>query len=187
MFELPRLLLDMDGIIADFNLYSVRTYNEIHKAGLDENKIHEYLGDHEVIHDSIDPKLFRKPYRDPGAFINLPVIKGSQEAVARLEKYFDIYVVTTQYYGNPTCVHEKHVWLQRHFPSIADKGIFTKHKYMVHGEILVDDRPSNCSTYKIHNPDALTASLTYPWSDKKATDILAPTWEELAQSILEAF
>lgn len=183
----PVLLLDMDGIIADFNLYSLQTYNRIHGTKYDETNVEKYIGDHEVIDPTIDAKALRKPYRDPGSFINLPVIPGSQAAVAKLLNFFDIYVVTTQYYGNPTCVHEKHVWLQRHFPAIADQGIYTKHKPQVRGDILVDDRPTNCQAYKAANPNAKTASLKYPWSGDNHADILAPTWEELANKIIEAF
>ena len=188
MTNKPVLLLDMDGIIADFNLYSIQTYNRLFpNAKLDEKNVNNYIGDHEVIHPSIDPKALRRPYKDPGAFINLPVMIGSQAAIEELEELFDIYVVTTQYYGNPTCVHEKHVWLQRHFPSIADKGIFTKHKSMVKGDILVDDRPANLAAYKAANPKAKTASLEYPWSNPEVTDILSPTWEGLTKKIIGAF
>ena len=183
----PVLLLDMDGIIADFNLYSLQTYNRIFGTKYDESKVDQYIGDHEVIDKSIDVKALRRPYKDPGSFINLPVIPGSQAAVAKLLKFFDIFVVTTQYYGNPTCVHEKHVWLQRHFPAIADQGVFTKHKPQVKGDILVDDRPSNCAAYKAANPGAKTASLQYKWSVPADQDILAPTWEELAEKIIGAF
>jgi len=128
----------MDGIIADFNLYSIQTYNRLYPSlKLDESDVNKYIGDHEVIDPRIDAKALRRPYKDPGSFINLPVISGSQLAVDKLRHFFEIYVLTTQYYGNPTCVHEKHVWLQRHFPAIADQGIFTKHKPMVRGDILV--------------------------------------------------
>ncbi len=182
------LLLDMDGCIADFNKFSIQTYNRVVPgANLDENDIDRYLGDHEVIDPTIDKKILRRPYKEPGSFVNLPVIPGAQEAVARLEKHFNIYLLTTQYYGNPTCVHEKHVWLQRYFPSIADNGIFTKHKPMVKGAIFVDDRPTNLAAWKAKNPEGKTASLQYKWSDPKVTDILAPTWEELATKIIGAF
>lgn len=188
MFEKPDCLLDMDGILANFNLYSLQTYNRlVPSAKLDENNVDKYIGDHEVLDPSIDAKLLRRPYKDPGAFINLPVIPGAQEAVARLEKYFNVYLLTTQYYGNPTCVHEKHVWLQRHFPSIADNGIYTKHKPLVAGAVFVDDRPVNLAAWKARNPSGLTASLQYHWSDPKVTDLLAPTWGELAEKIIGAF
>ncbi len=183
----PTLLLDMDGIIADFDRYSLETYNRIHRTNFDPKDVHKYIGDHEVIHPDIDPKAIRRPFKEPGAFINLPVIPGSQEAIERLLKFFTIFVVTTQYYGNPTCVHEKHVWLQRHFPAIADQGIFTKHKPQVKGDILVDDRPGNCQAYKAANPGAKTASLIYPWSGTTHADILAPTWDELASKIIGSF
>ncbi len=185
--NLPILLLDMDGIIADFDRFSLDTYNRTFRTNYDVKNVHKYIGDHEVLDPTIDKVALRRPFKDPGSFINLPVIEGSQDAVAKLLKFFNIFVVTTQYYGNPTCVHEKHVWLQRHFPAIADKGIFTKHKPMVQGDILVDDRPINCQQYKAFNEGALTASLQYHWSDPKVTDLLAPTWAELAEKIIGAF
>ncbi len=183
----PVLLLDMDGIIADFDRFSLDTYNRIHRTNWSVADVHLHIGDHEVINPEIDAKAIRRPFKEPGAFISLPVIPGSQEAVAKLLEYFTIFVVTTQYYGNPTCVHEKHVWLQRHFPAIADQGIYTKHKPQVKGDILVDDRPINCAQYKAANPQAKTASLIYAWSGNTHADIMAASWTELANKIIGAF
>lgn len=184
---LPRLLLDMDGIIADFNRHSIRTYNEINGTTLDEAKCNVYIGDHEVLEPTIDAKKLRAPYREPGFFISVPPVPGAKSAVARLHKHFDIYLLTTHYWGNATCVHEKEVWLQRHFPYLSSRGIFTQHKHLVPGDIFVDDRPKNLKAWKEAWPEGKTASLTYDWSDTVGTDILAPTWEELATKIIGAF
>jgi 5'-nucleotidase len=183
----PRLLLDMDGVIADFNRHSIRTYNEIHGTTLDEAKCDIYIGDHEVLEPSIDPKKLRAPYREVGFFLGCPPVKGAQAAVARLHQHFDIFLLTTHYWGNATCVHEKEVWLQRYFPYLASKGIFTSHKYTVKGDIFVDDRPKNLKAWKEAWPEGRTASLTYNWSDPSVTNFLEPTWEKLATKIIEAF
>ncbi len=178
----------MDGIIADFNRFSIRVYNDIMGTKLDENRCDLYIQDHDVKPESgIDKKMLRKPYTEPGAFINLPLIAGSQAAVARLQQVFDIYLLTTHYWSNPTCVYEKEIWLQRYFPSLANNGIFTKHKPMVKGDILVDDRPSNLAAWKAKNPAGKTATLDYEWTDRANTDFYDKTWEGLATKILEGF
>lgn len=183
----PVLLLDMDGIIADFNRFSIRTYNDIHGTNLDEGKCDLYIYDHDVKDPSIDKKALRKPYTEPGAFINLPLIEGSQEGVARLSKFFEIYLLTTHYWSNPTCVYEKEVWLQRYFPALANNGIFTKHKPLVKGDVFVDDRPSNLAAWKAKNPEGKTGTLEYNWTDKANTDFCADNWYDLATKIIEGF
>lgn len=185
MKRLPRLGLDMDGIIADFNRYAIRVYNELYEAILEEDKCNEYLNDHEVVHPDIKPKDLRRPFRDPGFFISLPVIPGAKEAIALLEKEYQIFIITTQYWGNPTCVHEKYVWLKRHFPSLVDSAIFTKHKYLVNLDVLVDDRNSNRLTYKDNNPHSLTATLAYPWTTVGTADIIEDNWELLAKKLID--
>ena len=86
MKPLPILLLDLDGIVADFNRHSIRTYNQLHGTSLDENKCNEYMGDHEVLEPSISAKKLRAPFREVGFFINIPVIPGAKEAINFLRK-----------------------------------------------------------------------------------------------------
>lgn len=190
MTDKPILLLDMDGIIADFNFHSIRTYNEIHGSELDPKKCNDYIGDHEVLEKSIDPKALRRPYREPGFFLGCPVIPGAQEGVERLGQAFEIYVLTTHYWGNPTCVYEKELWLQRHFPKIAQRGIFTSHKELVPGNLFIDDRPKNIKAWKDKwggGSAYRTASLDYSWTDHTILNYYASTWKKLADQILEDY
>jgi 5'(3')-deoxyribonucleotidase len=74
-----------------------------------------------------------------GFYRNLPVIAGAQEAIARLEEHFEVYIATKPKSGNPYCLEEKMEWIREYFPTLAKKVFFTPNKNLLHGHMLIDD------------------------------------------------
>lgn len=192
MKQKPILLCDMDGIIADFERYALRCYNkkvEFDKK-LDEAKVYNYVGDKIILDESIDKKLYREDFKYEGFFYNIPPIDGAKEALTRLSEYFNICFLTTEYRSNKTCVYEKQEWLNKYFKEWADNTIFTKHKDMVYGDLLIDDSPANLKKWSDSwggLNTVTTASLEYHWTDKEITKIIGKNWQELADNIIKHF
>jgi 5'(3')-deoxyribonucleotidase len=184
------LLCDQDGILADFERHSLRMYNQRMGTTFDEDKCYEFVGSHIIIEPTINQKQYRKPFSEPGFFLGIPPIKNSQEAIEKLLEFFDIYIVTTEYRGNQTCAYEKQKWLQIYFPKIADNIIVTKHKELVYGDILVDDRPENLQKWSDSwggLGTVKTASLEYHWINKEITSFYDKDWLLLADKIIQHF
>jgi 5'-nucleotidase len=108
------IYLDMDGVLADF-----------------------FGGLGRIISPEEDPEeIYRK-----GFYLNLPVMKGAQEFVRKLEdKGFNVYIASkplrSQY-----CASEKFIWIAKHFPTLYRKIILTCDKTLLKGDILIDDQP----------------------------------------------
>ena len=140
----PRVYLDMDGVIADFD----RAARE-----------------HEM-----EPKHFK---RVAGAYLDLEPMPGAVEAVAHLESAgFLVFALTKVPRSNPYAATEKLLWARRHFPSLEDRIIITPDKGAVGTarDFLVDDHPDWANA---HNFPGTVVHFTGDWA-KARLAILHP-------------
>ena len=122
--------IDMDNVLVDF------------QSGLDrmpEDVKSEYADDGTG-----------KPHYDdiPGIFSLMEPMPGAIEAVQRLNKFFDLYILSTAPWLNPSAWSDKLEWVQHYFGK-GEKSIFYKrliishHKDLNRGDFLIDDRENN--------------------------------------------
>lgn len=112
-----RLMIDMDGVLCDFD------------AGY--NRIRAEKPDVEF------------PQSMPGMFASLAPIKGAIEAVNRLRETHDVWILTAPSVKNPHCYTEKRLWIEQHFDlAMAYRLIIAHDKSLVLGDVLVDDHIS---------------------------------------------
>lgn len=134
--EKPILYIDMDGTIVDF-VYAMNN---------------EMTTEEKALYGDL-------PDDCPGLFSRMPEIKGATEAVLRLMEHFDVYILSTAPWNNPSAWMDKLVWIQTHFGEALKKRlIISHHKNLCHGAFLVDDRPNhgasefNGEWIQIHSP-----------------------------------
>jgi len=138
-----RILVDMDGVLADFeqgfvDVFSVR-YPEIPYLTKDQ-RTEFYLK--ELYPPEVQP-LVTQTYSEAGFFLNLPVIYGARQGLEALKNAgADVFICTSPLLKNPTCASDKFAWMEKHFGKVwRDRVIVTKDKTLVHSDILIDDRP----------------------------------------------
>ncbi|SUP52371.1 Putative 5'(3')-deoxyribonucleotidase [Weissella viridescens] len=56
-----------------------------------------------------------KPDQIPGIFKNLPPVAGAIEAVNVLSEDYDMYILSTAPWHNPSAWQDKLIWLQKYF------------------------------------------------------------------------
>ena len=114
------LYLDMDGVLVDFA-------SGIRKTPLD------------VIEQYKD-----RPDEIPGIFARMDPMPGAIEAVEALSKQYNVYVLSTAPWGNPSAWADKVAFIQKYFPDVLYKRlILTHNKALCKGDYLVDDRPNH--------------------------------------------
>lgn len=137
-----RVLLDMDGPLADFDALC---YEVCDIAGwrtdrpLDARTA-RYMTDH-MPHDGHRDAL-KAIINSDGWYRSLPVTPGAQEGVeALLAAGHDVVVCSKPHEANENCEPEKKAWLAEHFPMLRHRYIFTPDKSLAHapGGILLDD------------------------------------------------
>jgi 5'-nucleotidase len=121
----PKILyIDMDNTLVDF------------PAGLakvDPTILSQYVGNEDEI---------------PGAFALMPPLPGAVDAFHELAALFDVYILSTAPWKNPSAWRHKVEWVHEHLG--VDHGtpaykrlILSHHKHLNRGEFLVDDRPTH--------------------------------------------
>lgn len=138
-----RLLLDMDGPLADFDRHFYRRcIDEGYTFDVDgpEWQQHRYFTEH--IPNRAERRRARAMVDAPGWFAELPVTPGAVEGVdGLLAAGIDVWVCTKPLEVNPTCHSDKAQWIARHFPALTERLIIAPDKSMVIGDVLLDDAP----------------------------------------------
>jgi len=80
----------------------------------------------------------------PGIFSLMTPVKNAIEAITELHSYYDIYILSTAPWENPTAWSDKLLWIQKYLPKIGYKRlILTHNKQLNKGDYLIDDRRAN--------------------------------------------
>lgn len=114
------LYIDMDNVLVDFPSafpYLDQKLLEKHQDNLDE----------------VD-----------GIFSLMKPMPNALESVEFLSNHFDIYILSTAPWENPSAWSDKLLWIKKHLPTIAYKRLILSHnKHLNAGDYLIDDRTKN--------------------------------------------
>lgn len=114
------LYFDMDNVLVDF------------KSGI-EREDAEILKEYEGRLDEV-----------PGIFSLMDPMPGAIQAFETLSKVYDVYILSTSPWLNPTAWSDKLLWVQKYLGESAYKRlILTHHKDLNKGDYLIDDRRKN--------------------------------------------
>lgn len=137
------VLLDQDGVLADFELGFHHAWRERHPdldvIALGNRKNFrvrdDYPADQRERVDAI--------YHAPGFYRDLVPITGAIEgAKAMLNAGIDVRICTSPLDAYRHCVLEKYEWVERYLGhEFVRRIIVTKDKSLVVGDVLIDDNP----------------------------------------------
>lgn len=117
---MKRLFFDMDNVLVDFASGIAR---------IDEAARREYEG-------RLDEA--------PGIFALMDPMPGAIDAVHRLAKKYDVYILSTAPWKNPSAWADKVAWVTKYFDDVFHKRLILSHrKDFVKGDFLIDDRPKH--------------------------------------------
>lgn len=155
------ILLDVDGVIADFLTPFIALGNKISGLSLQESDIKDW----EVA--DIFPEQYRKQIvqeaKAQGFCSNILPYPRAIEAVKSLKILGDIYVVTSPWHSQ-TWVYERSEWLNKYFDFDRRKIIYTSSKYLVRGDILIDDKVDTVEKWIELNPSSIGFIWESPYS-----------------------
>ena len=110
----------MDGVLVDF---------ESGLAKIDKTTKEQYKGKLDEI---------------PGIFAIMDPIPGVAEVVRLLAKHYDVFILTTAPWNNPTAASDKMQWVKKYLDDVFHKRIIITHrKDLLEGDYLIDDRGKN--------------------------------------------
>ena len=115
-----RVYVDMDGVLVDF---------ESGLAQVSEDVKQEYEGRLDEI---------------PGLFGLMKPMPGAIDAIHELQKHFDLFILSTAPWKNPSAWSDKVSWVTKYLDDVFHKRIVITHrKDLCQGDYLIDDRGKN--------------------------------------------
>lgn len=150
----PILFFDMDDVLVDF------------KSGI--NKLSEAEKQEYGEYYDPDGTKHKAHYDDvPGIFAKMEPMPGAIEAVHKLAEKYDVYILSTAPWKNPTACNDKLQWVKDHFGGEKDdvfykRLILTHHKDLCHGDYLIDDNNERNGAGKFTGELIHFGSAKYP-------------------------
>lgn len=118
--KLKIVYVDMDSVLVDFQ-------SGINRLSEEDKK-----------------NYFRDEDNAPGIFSKMEPIDGAIEAYEELTKHFDVYILSTAPWNNPSAWTDKLLWVQEYLGDSARKRLILSHnKNLNIGDYLIDDRTAN--------------------------------------------
>ncbi|KAM4697709.1 5'(3')-deoxyribonucleotidase, mitochondrial [Rhinophrynus dorsalis] len=142
-----RVLVDMDGVLADFEggflkKYRARYPNEPY-IGLENRRgfwVSEQYG-------NLRPGLCEKAisiWEAKNFFLDLEPIEGAVKAVREMSNLenTDVFICTSPIKRYKYCPYEKYAWVEKHLGhEFLEQIVLTRDKTVVSADLLIDDRP----------------------------------------------
>lgn len=161
----PRLLIDVDGVIANFNKLFLSCLLEA--TGIKKKESDVTMWDLEKVL-GLTPRQGEQTWNLvnlPGRAFQLEPYPGAVEAIKELDIVTDVYFVTSPVPTSPTWSFDRDKWLQQHFGlHLGGRVVYTHQKHVCTGAYFVDDKPSNVVTWNRHHPNKRSFLWNMPWN-----------------------
>lgn len=190
----PVILVDMDDVMAEFSETWLSRYNEDYNDNLTVEAFDAWDAQASV-KPECGAKIFDY-FSEPGIYRNLKPKPGSQEVLSELLTLgADIYIVTDSPRGcsygedgwqgsNPA--DDKRAWIEEHFPMLnLDNLVICRKKWMVNGDILIDDKPATIQKFMDEGRKILAMEM--PYNRSMDVPLRAKTWADVREILLKEF
>lgn len=164
----PTILVDIDDTLNQFAATFWNIYNEVYDESQDYTKVdswnlQEYARDDIHVYDLL---------KHPGIFRNIPLKEYAVEFIKGLYEEYEVYIVTDSPSGTSHCelndhhfsnpADDKRKWVMEHFPFFPqDQVIFCSHKWMVIGDLLIDDKPAMFEKFRSLGRRSILIDMPY--------------------------
>lgn len=139
-----RVLVDMDGVIADWGAAYGAALDAHGPAAAGIPRHHQQTSFDLLAGRTDDEKrVIWQVLAQPGFYAGLAEIPGAHTALSSiLRAGHDVRFVSSPWPSNVSCASDKLAWVGRHYgPDWVPRVILTTDKTLVYGDLLIDDKP----------------------------------------------
>lgn len=180
-----RILLDMDGIVCNLLMELLRRYNQAVDAAKTIDDVTCW-----DLEKCLPGANITKVFSEPGFFLSLPPISPAISTIEKIKKDFKHHITVVTRHSSASGAAEKIEWCRNQM-GIGHRDIVCAHdKFLVKGDILIDDSGENLVSYKAHWPDAYTIGVRYPYNRPEDADFMVEShkdhegaWDQIYQIV----
>lgn len=189
MIENLVVLLDVDGVVADFVSYYLDVVRRRLKRDFRQEDVTAWDVGSALSLSDYDRELVHRDLFAPGVAYHMPIYSGAWTGVRNLNEIAQVVFVTSHLKENLTWVSDRDRWIDFHFGPSAPPTVYTHHKHLVRGDVLVDDKPSAVEKWRQANPNGLGVLWDGPWNRDANIDgaVRLNSWVDLRELILSTF
>ncbi len=138
-----RIIVDMDGVLADFDAEFLRRWRERHPDKFYvplEKRTTFYVKDEYP--EELKP-LVAEILLESSFFRDMLPVPGAKEALEEMQtRGWDVFVCSSPLSTYKNCVSEKYEWVEKVLgPAWVKRLILSKDRTILKADILIDDRP----------------------------------------------
>ncbi|NXD62359.1 NT5C protein, partial [Eolophus roseicapillus] len=141
-----RVLVDMDGVVADFEGAVLRGFSARFPAEprveLEARSGFSVREQYRGLRQDLAAKV-ASVYESPGFFLGLDPIPGALEALQEMIRMqnTEVFICTSPLRNYEHCILEKYKWVEKHLgPKFVERIILTRDKTIVSADLLFDDK-----------------------------------------------
>lgn len=159
--ERLRLGIDLDGVVADFNVGWMERYNREFGANLHHSQVVMWDGLHSLTHfGTMDDFWDWAQLGGASIFRELPVIDGALEVIQELGRDHRIVIVSSKF---DWAIPDTLAWLSEH--RITAREIhFVWDKTTVPCDVYLEDAPANLEALVRAHPNSLVCRMVRSWN-----------------------
>ena len=182
-YKKPIVLLDCDGVLADFTAATVRDWKNLTDHKIPPPKITNF----DILPCLTDNYLAYRQLSDmrnkPGWCMAIPPYEDAASPVQFLNKHTELHIVTTPLDTSKHWVPERKAWLEKHFGIQSHQITFTHNKHHFRGHFFVDDKPENVYKWSYHNPDGTGILWGCSYNESEGWEDRIESWPSLLKAI----
>ena len=138
-----RILVDLDGVITDFDGEFLKRWRDRHPEKLYipmEERTMFYVKDQYP--EELKP-LVAEILLEPTFFRDMMPMNGAKEALFEMDQMgLEVFICSSPLSTYWNCVREKYEWVDNHLgPDWVKRIILTKDKTLIKADYLIDDKP----------------------------------------------
>lgn len=177
-----RLGIDLDGVVANFNVGWVDRYNESFEAGLQEAQIISWDSPLDLTHfDDMEQFWDWAQEGKSTIFRSLPPYEGSLETLRELASRHRIIIVSSKF---DWAIPDTLAWIAQH-RILAHEIHFVWDKWTVECDVFLEDAPHNLEALAMKKPEATICRMVRPWNEPVEGTVDVESWEHFSELVGE--
>lgn len=183
----PRVLVDCDGVLADFMSSALRIINRELDSRHTLYDVSEFDFAKSLGLSAVDAGWVKRAIgNEPRLAARLGVLPGAADGVRALRSVADVYIITSSWDSNETWEFDRKAWLRQHFDIHHHEIVFTAAKHICAGDVLVDDKTETLLNWQAESPSGVAVQWKTLHNRRDAWNgVSTSSWDDVIAIAIE--